>query len=1263
MRLFSLRALPLAALALSLVLSGCPLGPAPQLSVTPKALSFGENANSQFVDILNTGGGTLSWTLDEVTRADEDAAWQAAPIPFLSASVNSGTTQKELDRVVLTVDRSGLPVGTYTNLGVRIASDGGTTIVPLALVVRATLSATPTNFALAEGAQTAQFTVSNSGTSAANWEVLFLNNPDNLASAVALPPDFTVTPNPGATLPGSSTTVDVQWGEGRTDFSLLVRSDAGSTPIDFFFGSALEGLEVRPSPLSVYITDTEVPDGQTQPEQPVSKLRIANVSAVTRSWTVQLRALGAANTAPPFTITPNTGATTAGQESTVNVSVSDITKVKTGSGNYEILVVSGDAFVVVPVIVEQRSLPVIAVSEPPDPDAARPEIIALELLDFGRDEVSLEFWIANIGPRDSNLYFEVTNPDAGATLPLIAQVTPLRGNTTAGDSDFFYPPGSNELIDGTPVRVVIDRAALTKDVEFRDLTITAYDADFKAPIDAVEPVTVTVRVERQPLTIEGAKNRSRPPFLMRFVFLLRDTFNNVIPTQTEADLDRLSFGIAENGVAVDLNETNSFVTGPEGLRTNLVLMLDFTGSMYRAGTDYAEAPLQPGQALQQVRNAALKFLDDVPPGYRVALMYYNDRQQANRLITNFTTDREVLKTALQNFNLPTAQFGVSTIFDALNDAMARLAAEDAGETLPFNDADVRAVVFVTDGRDNASLATASDVASAAENTRTRLYPLVYAAGSQTNLPDLISLANDSGGHLYNVRAVTNLTQLLANGRGLALETSDGAGTNSVSFNIANRGTGNFGWTATKRPGADWIASVSPNAGELAPGTSEEITVTFSPTAIGANTTLSSVIDVLTSNNSGSAAATVQASVAADTSVVDSASVSLSDEPGIVWNDLRNQVVLTYVTPSQTGGTYNVSVAYQQPTGGTIGSSFERDGVFFSGDVRAGQISLVTDGILNDTTTTDPARQVRAEILVRTDYVPRDVTRFRMRFYATVPPEAPAGAQAALDAANIQVEIAPDGLLAGTGSAAWRLLTEPDGSFIALTSEDNPLQYGAFGNLFRITITNLQGYRDLFTGPAPAEFFLNMRVDNQIYVDPATPEEPSRTKYFLYPGGPTFPGRALSVSTLPDLAPPAQFAIDLANPGIDPEAPEAWDRDEDGLPDYNDPQPDDDFFPSTLVTPNPVTLSANVNSRTFTVRNQRLDTFTWNVVGDAAVPWATLSTAGSDLTLSPGESSTFTLNVDRAGQPTGFVPATLTLNTDFDLFGSEEIPVTIVVNNP
>ncbi|HEX73062.1 MAG TPA: VWA domain-containing protein, partial [Candidatus Hydrogenedentes bacterium] len=804
-------------------------------------------------------------------------------------------------------------------------------------------------------------------------------------------------------------------------------------------------------------------------------------------------------------------------------------------------------------------------------------------------------------------------------------------------------------------------------VEFHEITVEAVDQDFEDVLDAVEKKTIRIRVERMPLTVEGAINRSRPPYVMRFVFLLRDTLGRAIPTRTQEDLDRIRFTVTDEGIPLDLDETSLYITGPDNLRVNLMLMLDYTGSMYFAGTRDAVNPLAPGEAVAQVKAAARHFLDDLPPGYRVGLMYYNDRQQPNRLIHALTTDREALKDALDRFTIPAAQFGVSTIYDALNDAIARLAAEDAEDVLPFDDADIRAIVFITDGQDNASVADADNVKGAATDARVRLYPVGYSAGGPVNNKDMLVLASETGGHLFTAGNVRNLTRLLGNEKGLSLESADG-GLNTVRFRVVNVGETTLLWNAVVEDGSPWITNLSPVSGAVAPGGATLVTAQVNSAMVSPNQAVLGIIHIASDNGEG--VASIRMEVGADNALPEALTLELWDEPGRIWAELQHQLVLTYVTPRQTGGRYSIRVEYTQPDGTDITGFFEEDGVFYPGDVLAGQIALRTSGIQQVLGETDPDEAVRAEVYVRTDYVPRDVTRFRMRFFLSAPDDAPAAALSALAAAQMWVELAPDGLLITDDpfQPTWRLLEEGDGIYNLLTAQDNPLPYASFGNLLKITVTGLGGYVAAFAGTGrDPELFVEMRMDNAIYVSPATPSQPSRTKYFLYPGGPTNPDRLLSVSLTPDAAPPARSAFDLAFPGIDPEALFAWDRDEDGLPDFYDPYPDRADLPGRLVTPNPFEIGAAQSVGVLTIRNNRLDTFSWGIETASLPAWISAISYGDGTAsepqsvLTPGERERIYLHVDRTGLPGGFVRGTVRVNTD--LFADEEIQVTVLVSAP
>lgn len=1254
--------------AISLLLAGCP--PNPLLEVSPKALSFGDAGASLSLDIMNRGGGQLRWTLEEVVRAGEGAPWVAGEIPWLDTSIQAGETAV-LSKVRLTANRQGLAVGAYKNAGLRIRSNGGEAVVPVSLNILPTLTVSPARVALAPGAVSGRFNMVNLGTREAAWRVRYLENPNDPGSVQDLPADISVDPNPGSTLPGEPTPINVQWSAARqSNFALYVESEAGSSVVSFVFGAVLEGLEVRPSTVTLFLDTTPPVEDQPPVEQVASSLRISNISARTRPWLIQVISRGNPTATPPIAVTPGSGSTAPGQTSTVKVKVSNAAQVVIGSGNYELLVYeegSTDRFVVVPVIVEARLLPKIALSEPPQLASSRPEIMPVTVLDFGREEIQQTFWVANVGPRNSRLYFRVSDSDDEVSEPLIADISPLTGGANGEDgnaADFFHPDIPNLLIDGVPITVTIDRSRLREDVEFRTITVEATDDTFQNVLDPVEPKSIQVRVERQPLTIEGALNRSRPPYVTRFVFLLRDSANQVIPTRSPEDLERITFTISEDDTPLDLSETNQFVEGSENLKVNLVLMLDYTGSMYNAGTG---AGLAPGEAVGLVNNAAKNFLDDLPSSWRVALMYYNDRQQSNRLLHSFSTDRESLKAALDAFSLPPSLFGVSDIRDALMDGIDLLVAEDANDTLPFDDADMRAILFISDGYDNASVTTLNDLTSTAWDNRVRLYPLGYNSGQQVNTVDMLLMAKESNGHFYSAGNVRNLTRLLGNVKALQLEPSNITGVNRVYFKVTNAGDSTINWRVEGQAAIPWIDSVTPALGSLTPGASSTLTVLLDPGLAPPDSTVAETLQILSDN--GNATASIQMTVRGVPNAIESVSLDLRDEPGIIWGELRNQIVLTYLTPKQAGAAYAIRAEYRQPDGRNIAGIFEEDGVFFPGDIRAGQIAMSTTGLFVQPNNPDPDDAVRAEVYVRTDYVPRNVSQFKMRFFLTVPEDTPPAAAAALSAAQMRVELAPQGLLVGRDifNPSWRLLSQGDGIYVMLTEQENPIPYGAFGDLLKITLTDLKAFVDAFAGlPRQPEFGLEMRLDNDIYVSPASPGHPSLTRFFLYPAGPVNPGRYLTISALPDLAPPAQYAVDLADPGIDPEAPQAWDRDRDGLPDFDDPFPDNPGRPGSLVTPNPVEMGAAVTIITLRVRNNRLDSFTWIPVlaveaGSPLEGRLFLDAPGAGSRLFPGESATFNVSIDRSGLPAAYYrDAEIWL--DSDRFGREIVPVTVVVAN-
>lgn len=621
--------------------------------------------------------------------------------------------------------------------------------------------------------------------------------------------------------------------------------------------------------------------------------------------------------------------------------------------------------------------------------------VSATTLDFGAQNNELTFDVYNAGQAGSLLEFTVTAEPSG-----LLTVTPTTGSSEG---------------TGDPQQVNVNRVPVTVRLDRTQMPVVPAGGVVQVSAAGLDSVQIAVDYERAGLIIEGAQNRARPPYVLRFVFLLRDSTGAVIDTLDPVVFEELqtAFRIEENGVPLDTNETNLFITRADRLTCNLAILLDYTGSMYAA----IEALFpQSSNALQELYAGKTTdegiigaFVRSLPGNYGVSIMEYHERQQRNRLIHGFgpESDRDAMIQALKDFSLPRAEHGASEIHDAIIDACTRIEDEDAGR-LSFYDTDVRALVFISDGRDTSSVATAEDAINYAKERRIRLYPIGF--GQQVNGEVLRKMATDTGGHYYPAATVSELRNLLQ-----------------------------------RRTGA-------------------------------------------------------------------------SSGGGLIAEELRRQVFLTYITLDQQGsGTYAIRGSFRGDEG-----TFGQDAVVIPGDVRAGQLALLS-------TEVDPADNT-AEVLLRADYVPRNISQIRFRVWTSpLTAGAPTPAMQVTRVADLQGGLVAD----------WSLLEDTVGPnpipesrvFTVLTTEDNPLPYGTSGQLLLFT----------FTGVPAEGFRFNFRVDNRIYVDPPV------TKFFQHP------------ETIPVGAAPYFAGIIplMVEDGFDPDAPDAWNRDGDPADDFDDRFPDDD----------------------------------------------------------------------------------------------------------
>ncbi|MBX3177146.1 MAG: VWA domain-containing protein [Candidatus Hydrogenedentes bacterium] len=325
---------------------------------------------------------------------------------------------------------------------------------------------------------------------------------------------------------------------------------------------------------------------------------------------------------------------------------------------------------------------------------------------------------------------------------------------------------ASALKDFQPHSVSVDRSRLDGESASGRLIISAFliQNGVAVPNPNVATLEIPVTVEAAGLTIESALPSTRVPSLLRNVLMLRNVRSEIIPLP-ESRLNDVGalFRISENEVPLELTETNQFLK--KRFTANLLVLLDFSGSM-RAS---AEAVLADGQlgdpasltedALKTLYLQAIpQLLDELPAHFRVGLGVFNDHAIPEsgvvRMINPadgepaFTRDKAILQSRLASVNVQ--DNGATDLIPAVIAGTDIVVAQDANENLiPFDDAHVKGIIMVTDGRDT-SLGRVTDAANYAIERRVRLF--IVGWGAQVNTDPIIRLATSTGGHYYSTRS-------------------------------------------------------------------------------------------------------------------------------------------------------------------------------------------------------------------------------------------------------------------------------------------------------------------------------------------------------------------------------------------------------------------------------------------------------------------------------------------------------------------------------
>lgn len=708
----------------------------PGLSVSPDEIDFGQIVESQqrSFTLENLTGSELSYSIDVPQSA-----------PWVLLSVESGSFT-DTQTITVTADPSLIGAGNHEAvLDIRFGDNDSPTqtiTIRMSRPEPARLEASPKSILFGTSLLERRVALWNVGIGSVDWEI----------DATGFPAWLSLD-----TVPGSTNVVlnnDVATGtvSGEDTDEVILRVDRSQAPEGQFefshtFTATAAGDADNTVTIELSMSIARVPvfviEADAVDDRGISTLAIP-IDEETSTFVVRNEGTGPLNWAfgeLPFWITslePSQGTLQPNVQQTVTITISREGLSTPGIQAFLDITTNDPA--------NESTVLDVSVTVPP--------VILITSdrgsLGFGAGDAVRLIGIANDGDAGTLLRYQVvTNQEWLSIAP------------TTGESEGTSLP----IKDFQTHSVSVDRSQLDGEGASARLIVSAYlvEDGNTVPDPSVPPLEIPVTVEAAPLTIQSAQPRIRPPSLVRNLLMLRDIQSGSISIP-DSRLQSVGdqFRITEAGEPLQLTETSQFLKNTYS--ANVLIMLDFSGSMLAS----AQEVLDDGQlgdpaaltesALKTVYAQGIPdMINELPDHFQIGLAVFNDRSRSEGVrvlrIPNdgegvFTRDKGVL--AARFAQLLVDDFGATDLIPAADFGSFVLANEDANNNLrPFDDADLKAVVIVSDGRDT-SLQSVSELGTTVEDLGVRLFFIGW--GSQVNADPMIRLATATGGHYYSTRA-------------------------------------------------------------------------------------------------------------------------------------------------------------------------------------------------------------------------------------------------------------------------------------------------------------------------------------------------------------------------------------------------------------------------------------------------------------------------------------------------------------------------------
>lgn len=722
--------------------------PIPVLAVSPTELDLGATTLEAFFRIENAGNGDLDWLL---TVND--------PWIEVDPAQMTGSARNETDVIDIAVNRTTLNPGPALG-SISITSNGGAAeVTVLVEVPPPTLAVVPQLLDFSTNVTERLVAIFNAGSGTVNWSIRTDDFPAWLTLEPAPVANEILGDVSGLDTDGVRVVVDrAGLAPGPYEFTapgIVVTSDDAtnaSIRIDILMavaenpvihvdtGSNIDGVP--------YVDLDNVPFIPAGLDNTAS-FTIGNIGSGILDWRIDdadfpgwlsLDALGpeAVEAAdPPFVVR-------------VNI---DREGMGFGPNTHTFFIVSNDddndrqevrVEMQVPKVITIRTLPGEAAG-----------------LSLETTQTTSEFFVANYGDPDTELNFGISSDKPW----LLA--FPLAGRSTG-----VVFPEVNQIFE--VINVSIDRSGLDGvGGGTGTFTIFALDQEGNRDDTIAAPKEVQVAVAAAELFFESPAARLRVPSLVREVLLMRNLRFEPIPLPNALlGTFKDNFYLSEDEVPLERTETNQFLTSADNLKSDIVILLDYSGSML-AAAEIAQAShedltaqglVEPDAAFVASADPLQYFfekcvgslLDELPEHYDIALMEFHDRNQSGRLVRDFTRNNAagnaLLHAALEGITVTGhgATELTSSILEATSELLAELSpSPSTGPVIPvtpFDDTDLRGIIMISDGRLTTGPVPVAETTVILAAARVRLFGVAW--GDQFNAAPMAAIAAETGGHVY-----------------------------------------------------------------------------------------------------------------------------------------------------------------------------------------------------------------------------------------------------------------------------------------------------------------------------------------------------------------------------------------------------------------------------------------------------------------------------------------------------------------------------------